>query len=450
MSPTLPTAPRRGPESHRPGHSHSPGRLNVAVVGTGISGLGAARMLSERHRVTVFEANRYVGGHTNTIEVVERSPGGRRVLPVDTGFIVFNERNYPLLTELFQRLGVEARDSDMSFSVHDEASGLEYNGTSLNALFAQRRNLVRPSFWGMVRDILRFNRHAPRALESLGDNVPVETWVRYHGYGDAFLNHYLLPLGGSLWSCDGATFARFPMRFVIEFLHNHAMLQVEGRPRWRTVVGGSRSYVAPLIRPFMNAIQLETPVTRVCRTARGVDVYTAQGVERFDEVVMACHADQALALLEDPDADEREVLEHFPYQVNEAVLHTDTSRLPDRPLAWASWNYRIPSSPRETVSVTYNMNKLQGLVSDRTYLVSLNQGDVVAPERIIRRINYEHPLFTPGRLRAQARHAEFIRRNRVSYCGAYWGYGFHEDGLRSGLAVAEAFDMGLGNLERAA
>ncbi|MGB0722588.1 MAG: NAD(P)/FAD-dependent oxidoreductase [Gammaproteobacteria bacterium] len=446
MSPTIPTAARVGAPAHT-----GPGQgLNIAVIGTGISGLGAARMLSERHRVTVFEANRYVGGHTNTIEVVEATPTGHRLLPVDTGFIVFNERNYPLLTDLFRRLGVEARDSDMSFSVHDEASALEYNGTSLNALFAQRRNILRPSFWGMVKDILRFNREAPVALKTLDDQVPVETWARFHGYGDAFLNHYLLPLGGSLWSCDGATFARFPMRFVIEFLHNHAMLQVDGRPQWRTVVGGSRSYIAPLIRPFMDAIHLQTPVTRVRRVGRRVEVHTAAGVQHFDEVVMACHADQALALLEDPDADEREVLEHFPYQVNEAVLHTDTARLPDRPLAWASWNYRIPASPRDTVSVTYNMNMLQGLDSDKTYLVSLNQADAVDPHHVIRRITYEHPLFTPGRLQAQARHGEFIRRNGVSYCGAYWGYGFHEDGLRSGLAVAEAFDLGLADVERAA
>jgi predicted NAD/FAD-binding protein len=415
--------------------------MKIAIVGTGIAGMTAARVLSRRNDVTVFESGGYIGGHTNTIRVNE----GSRELAVDTGFIVFNETNYPNLCRLFDELGVQSRDSDMSFSVHCDRTGIEYNGTDFNALFAQRRNLVSPRFWGMLAEIIRFNREAPEQLAAgMDDSISVDDYVRANDYGERFVDHYLSPLGASLWSCDTRRFRRFPMRFVVEFLQNHQMLQVNGRPVWKTVVGGSNQYVAPLVAPFRDRIRLDTPVTAVRRGPIGVELTLDGGHrERFDEVVLACHADQSRKLVVDMDGDEREILGHFPYQVNEAVLHTDTRLLPDRRSAWASWNYRVPVLEEEHATVTYNMNMLQGIESRRTYCVSLNQTRDIDPSRVIRRIDYEHPLFTPGRDQAQASHGALIRRRGISYCGAYWGFGFHEDGVRSALAVCEAFDMSL-------
>jgi len=415
--------------------------VRIAVVGAGVSGLTAAYVLGRRHEVTLYEANAYPGGHANTVEV--RDAG--RALPVDTGFIVFNELNYPNLCRLFDRLEVASETSDMSFSVHCEASGLEYNGTSLNKLFGQRRNIVRPAFWSMVGDILRFNRRAARDLRgSLSDEVSVADYVARIGCSEAFLRHYLMPLGASLWSCDPAAFRTFPMRFVLDFLHNHRMLQVGGRPVWRTVSGGSRRYVGRLIEACGARIHLRAPVAAVRRRAGGVELRLADGATaEHDEVVLATHADQALRLVTEPEDGEAQALVMFPYRRNRVTLHTDTRLLPARRGLWAAWNYRIPAGVTSRASVTYNMNILQNLAAQRTYCVSLNTDASIDPARVLRRFEYDHPMFLPGRQAAQREHDSLIRRRGVSYCGAYWGYGFHEDGVRSALNVCAAFDLGL-------
>lgn len=415
--------------------------MRIAVVGAGISGLTAAWVLARRHEVVLFEAGGSAGGHANTVRIREKD----RLIDVDTGFIVFNELNYPGLCRLFALLGVESRESDMSFSVHCESTRTEYNGTSLNKLFGQRRNLVRPAFWWMVRDILRFNQQAVADMENgLADDITVDDYVAAEEYSRVFVDQYLVPLGASLWSCDAATFKSFPMRFVIEFLHNHRMLQVEGRPAWRTVAGGSRNYVDKMLGGYRGRLLLGTPVEAVKRGRRGVELrFNGGRREDFDEVVMATHADQSLGILRDAPDGEREALEMFPYRKNRVTLHTDTRVLPERRNIWAAWNYRVPAAGCGQTSVTYNMNMLQHLPGRETYCISLNPDALVDESRVLRRIDYEHPVFLPGRDAVQREHQTLIRRDRVSYCGAYWGYGFHEDGVRSALNVCEAFDMGL-------
>ena len=406
----------------------------IAVVGAGVSGLVTAMLLDRRHDVRVFEAASRLGGHTHTIEVED--PRGPRA--VDTGFIVFNERNYPLFTRVLAHLGIESQPTDMSFSVRCDATGLEWAGSSsLNTVFGQRRNLARPTFWGMLRDIRRFGREAPAVLADPNDARSVSAFAAERGYRRAFVEHYLLPLGASLWSCPERRFAGFPVRFVVEFLGHHGMLQLGGRPQWRTVRGGSRRYVDAIRDRLHNPVRLASPVRAVRRRAGRVELHTDTATETYDQVVLACHADQALALLGDAaTTTEREVLAAFPYEDNEAVLHTDTRALPRTRRCWAAWNHRRPSTPTGRVSVTYNMNILQRLDAAETWCVTLNDAGNIDPARVARRIRYAHPLYTHDRGRAQARHTELIAQAGVSCCGAYWGYGFHEDGVRSAVAVA--------------
>ncbi|MHC4217606.1 MAG: NAD(P)/FAD-dependent oxidoreductase [Planctomycetota bacterium] len=411
-------------------------RQRIAIVGSGISGLVAAHLLHPDHEITVFEANDYVGGHTNTVDV---DLGGERYA-VDTGFIVFNKVNYPNFVRLLGQLGVESQPSTMSFSVRSDRTGLEYNGSSVNRLFVQRRNLLRPRFHAMIRDILRFNREAGEVLAAADLTTTVAEYVAERGYGDAFTDEYLVPMGSSIWSCPPATFRGFPIRFVVDFFNNHAMLRVNGRPQWRVITGGSKQYVRSLIRPFRDRIRLSTPVRSVRRLPDRVEVETAaRGCTHFDHVIFACHSDQALRLLGDASILEHDVLGAFPYQRNDAVLHTDASVLPRRRRAWAAWNYHIRAEDRDAVAVTYNMNILQTLRSRHTFCVTLNDDEGIDPGAVVDRFVYEHPVFTAGRVEAQARHEELIDVNRTSYCGAYWGYGFHEDGVNSALAVCRAF-----------
>ena len=411
----------------------------IAIVGAGISGLVCAYLLSQRHDIVVYEAGDHIGGHTNTIDV-ETQHG---VIPVDTGFIVYNESNYPLFTRLLDQLKVESQPSIMSFAVSCERSGLEYNGSSINQLFAKRSSILSLGHWKMIRDIARFNRDAER-LQEEGDAVTVAEYVRENNFSDSFLEHYLIPIGASIWSCPSGTFRGFPIRFVIDFLRNHGMLQINDRPEWRVIKGGSKQYIGPLTQPFRDYIQLNTPVSRVERDGDGVTVSLHSGAaERFDQVVLACHSDQALRLLAESSELERELLSAFPYQLNETVLHTDESLLPKRRRAWGSWNYRIRSDSSDAVAITYNMNMLQSITSRTQYCVTLNETERIDPSKVIRRFRYHHPIFTLERDAAQARHEELVGNNRTSFCGAYWGYGFHEDGVRSGVRVAEHFGCSL-------
>lgn len=415
--------------------------MKIAIVGTGISGLTAAYTLHRDHDIYVFEANNYIGGHTNTILVNEQE----RIIPVDTGFIVFNESNYPNLCRLFDAIGVKSRESDMSFSVHCEKTKLEYNGTDLNRVFSQRKNIFNPTFWRMLKDIMRFNQDSPIALQNgIDDTITVAQFAERNNYSKKFVECYLVPLGASLWSSPAAQFRQFPIKFVLEFLENHCMLQVNDRPQWRTVVGGSYQYIKPLVSGFSEKIYLNKGVGRVVRKDNQVEIGFVDGkTELFDEVILATHADMSRHLVSNLDPEERAALDLFTYQDNEAILHTDTSILPDKKRTWASWNYRIPAIDNSHVSVTYNMNMLQGIESEKTYNVSLNQSELIDPTKIIKRIHYHHPIFQTGRDFAQSQHDKLIRRRGISYCGAYWGYGFHEDGVRSALAVCATYDQEL-------
>lgn len=410
--------------------------MKIAIVGTGISGLVAAYLLNRQHELTLFEANDYIGGHTHTVPV----DAGGQSLAIDTGFIVYNDWTYPHFIELLSRLGIASQPTSMSFSVRCDRSGLEYNGTSLNGLFAQRSNLLNPRFYRMLLDILRFNRESLSLLDSSTEELTVAEFLRQQGYSRQFADQYLIPMGAAIWSCPLETFGQFPMRFIVEFYRNHGLLSVRHRPQWRVITGGSWKYVEKLTAGFRDRIRLSSPVTAVRRDESGVslDVRGAAISERFDHVIFACHSDQALRMLgEQATATEREILGEFPYQQNETVLHTDASVLPRHKRAWASWNYHIRNdgSPANA-TLTYNMNILQGITSETTYCVTLNSTSLIDERKILGRFNYHHPIFTTRRRDAQRRHAELINRERASFCGAYWGNGFHEDGVNSALAVA--------------
>ncbi len=412
--------------------------MRVAIIGAGIAGNVAAHRLHRVHDVTVFEAASHAGGHSHTHDV--ELDGCR--LAVDTGFIVYNERTYPRFSALLASLGVATQESSMSFSVRDEATGLEYNGTSLNALFAQRRNLLRPAFLGMVRDILRFNREAPALLDQPGGELPLGELLARGRYGSDFIEHYIVPMGAAIWSTDPGAMLGFPARFFIRFLHNHGMLTIGDRPVWRTVRGGSARYVERLTAPFRHRIRLETPVERVRRVPGGVIVKPrGHEAQHFDAVFLACHSDQALALLADPSEAERAVLTAIPYQRNEAVLHTDAGLLPRRALAHAAWNYHVRPDGRGPVALTYHMNILQRLQTPSPLLVTLNRSDAIDPARILKRIVYRHPLFTPASVAAQARQRELNGARCTYFCGAWWRNGFHEDGVASAEAAVDHFEQ---------
>jgi uncharacterized protein len=404
--------------------------MRVAIIGAGVSGLVCAHRLHSEHDVVVFDASDRAGGHANTVRV--ETEGG--VYDLDTGFIVFNDRNYPNFERLLDELDVETQASPMSFGVSDGVD-FEYNGASPNGLFASRGQLVRPSFHRMIADLVRFNRDARELLAS-EDDPSLREWLAIGEYSPAFVERLIVPQAAAVWSADPAQMWSFPARFLVEFFDNHGMLGFRERPRWRTITGGSRRYVEALTRPWRERLRLSTPVTEITRHPDHVAVSSREcEPERFDVVVIATHSDQALALLADPSEREREVLLAIPYQSNEAVLHTDRSLLPRRRRAWASWNYHLDEGVPGRCTVTYHMNSLQSLRADREFCVTLNRTAAIDPERIIRRIQYAHPVYTPAGVAAQSRHHEISGRNRTHYCGAYWGWGFHEDGVKSALRV---------------
>jgi len=415
--------------------------MKIAIVGTGISAMTAAYLLHGRHELTVFEQAGYIGGHTHTVDVQIAG----QTLAVDTGFIVFNDWTYPNFCKLIDRLGVPWRGSTMSFSVDCERTGLAYNGGSITGLFAQKRNGVSPRFLGMLRDILRFNRLAKRFADEGDPAVTMREFLDRHRLGAMFEKQYLIPIAAAIWSADPATLDTFPMRFMAEFFRNHGMLNVWDRPTWRTITGGSREYMAKLTEPFADRVRLNEAVVSVRRDGEGVVVDTARlAGQRFDHVVLGCHSDQALALL-GPDAtdDERGALSAIPYQPNEAVLHTDASVLPARRSCWAAWNYRIPREPGRPVALTYQMNILQGLKTPEPVCVTLNERDRIDPAKVLRVMSYEHPVFGPGRAAAHGLFDTINHVRGVSFCGAYWGYGFHEDGVVSALRAVAPFGVSL-------
>ncbi|MGI8622615.1 MAG: NAD(P)/FAD-dependent oxidoreductase [Solirubrobacteraceae bacterium] len=405
--------------------------MKIAVIGAGVSGLVAAHGLHPEHDVTVFEADTYAGGHTNTVSVQTEAAS----YDVDTGFIVFNDRNYPGFEGLLAELGVASQPSDMSFGVSDGAD-FEYAAHSPAALYANPRHLVDRTFQGMVAEYVRFNREARRLLAGTEDPSLV-AWLRDGGFSETFANKLIVPQAAAVWSADPEQMWTFPARFMVEFFDNHGMLGLRARPQWRTVTGGSREYVRALVRPFADRVRLDAPVAGIERFADHVDVTLRGGeVEGFDEVVVAAHADQALAMLRDPSDAEHEVLGAIPYQANEAVLHTDRSVMPRRRRAWASWNYHLaPAGSSGPSTVTYWMNRLQSLRADRDFLVTLNRTEAIDPATIIRTIDYAHPVYTSAGRAAQRRHADVSGVNRTHYCGAYWGWGFHEDGVQSAQRV---------------
>ena len=414
--------------------------MKIAIIGTGISGLTSAYLLSKEHIVHVYESQDYIGGHVHTIPVHLNGIS----YEIDTGFIVFNDRTYPNFNKLLNQINVLSKPTSMSFSVKCEKTGLEYNGTSINGLFAQRLNLLKPSFLLMVKDILRFNRDAKVFLNDSVEEITFGEFLKRGGYSKALKNNYALPMASAIWSAKSKVIENANFRFFAQFFENHGMLNVNDRPQWRVIKGGSKQYTLKLIEPFKNNIRINSPVDKIIRKNEGIEVvFNKQQKELYDRVIIATHSDQALKMIENPSHEEREILSAIPYQTNVAHLHWDCSVLPKQKNAWASWNYFKPNKLKDETTVTYYMNMLQSLNIPRNICVSLNIEEHIDPKKIYKKIIYQHPVFTSQAILAQKRHKEIDGVDKIHFCGAYWGSGFHEDGINSALSVCKAFGRSL-------
>ena len=419
----------------------------IAIIGSGISGLTCGHLLHKNHDITIYEANDYVGGHTATKDVTIKG----RDYAIDTGFIVYNDWTYPHFIKLMNKLGVKSQPTEMSFSVKNETQNLEYNGNTINSLFAQRCNIVRPLFWRIVKDILRFNKLCKsQNVDALPQQQNLFGFLTEHRFSDAFIYNYILPMCAAIWSTSVEDIKAFPFKFFLRFFNNHGLLNITDRPQWYTLIGGSREYIAPLTEGFEKKIMLNAAVTSVAKTEQGYQVNSALGSKVFDEVIFACHSDQALAMLDNQDIPQRETIKHIlgaiKYIPNEVVLHTDESVLPKRKLAWASWNYSICDAQNAHLSpavLTYNMNILQCIDSSTTFCVTLNDRQSINDKDILGVYHYAHPQFNDDAIEAQARRSEISGVAGLHFCGAYWFNGFHEDGVRSALDVCQHFGESL-------
>jgi predicted NAD/FAD-binding protein len=416
-------------------------KQRIAIIGSGISGLTTAYLLHKSHEITLFEANDYIGGHTHTVKVAQ----GEQSYDIDTGFIVCNDRNYPNFLKLMDKLNIAMQPTEMSFSVRNNPLGLEYNGHNLNTLFSQRRNLLRPKFYRLIRDILYFNKAAKKAIEEgVAENITLDTFVNQQSLSDIFKNNYLLPMAAAIWSCSMEQAGEFPLHFFLKFFLNHGLLDIKNRPQWYAVKGGSKAYIDPMTSGFKDQIRLSTPVNSVVRDDSWIEVNHATGKETFDQLVFACHSDQALDLLKNASIEEKAILGELLYQQNDVILHSDASLMPKKSLSWASWNFLAGEQEHnDPTLVTYCMNILQGIASDQPFLVSLNARHKIDPEKIIGEYDYTHPVYSVAGMKAQSRRNEISGVGRIHYCGAYWYNGFHEDGVRSALDIGEKFGVSL-------
>ena len=411
--------------------------MKIAIIGSGISGLTAAHLLCKDFDITVFEANDYIGGHTHTHDLEIEKKNWR----IDSGFIVYNEKTYPNFIKLLKKLKVATQKTSMGFSVKVPDTGLEYSGGSLNSLFAQRLNLFRPSFLIMIKDILKFNRIAISELEAIERTTTINDFLKKHKFGSQFIDNYIVPMGAAIWSTSASKTIEMPAAFYIRFFKNHGLLQIFNRPQWFVISGGSKSYIKKIVEGYKDKVKLSTPVKKVRRDDNGVDVFFGEkcSSEKFDKVIFATHSDQALRLLEEPSQEEIDILGALPYQKNEAILHTDSGILPKKKITWSSWNF-LNVNKSSPVSLTYNMNILQSLETKIDFLVTLNGSGAIDPKKIIKKILYHHPLFTIDGIEAQKKKHQISGVNNTFYCGAYWGNGFHEDGVNSAIDVSNSLN----------
>ena len=414
-------------------------KLKIAVIGSGISGLTSAFLLSKKYEVSLYEKNNYVGGHTHTHEIYEND----KKINVDSGFIVYNENTYPNFMKLLNILKIESQHTKMGFSVKSDYEDFEYAGNSVNSIFAQKSNILRPNFLKMIYQILRFNKVSKNEFNNIDENVTLNDFLIKFSFSEKFINHYIIPMGAAIWSTSPQKMLNIPAKFFIRFFNNHGLLEVTNRPQWWVIKNGSFQYVKKIIKPFEKNIFLNCKVNSIIRKNNQVKIKFDKGEKIFDHVIIATHSDQALNLLSDPTDDENKILGAIKYQKNIALIHTDQSILPRRKIAWSSWNYLLNESQDDFVTLTYNMNILQTLKSKKVYCVTINNTTSIDDRKIIKKIKYHHPLFDILSVKAQQQKNKICGQNNTYFCGAYWGYGFHEDGVNSALDVCKKFGIEL-------